>query len=374
MNTETINEPAATPGDPGKPQPRLTLPLILGAMVVALILGWWIYQRSIHVFTDDARVSTDLVIISSTVAGRISELAVTEGSRLQSGDLIAQIDARETQHQLQELQAQLGSTEASIAEAEAQLTMVERQTGGALSASESMLQAARADLASTDSDLELKRAEWTRSDSLKERGILSQQGWEQARSAFQVALQNQNSARARVASAEARLVESNADRDRISVLQQQRQRLQHERDQVQHQLNRQQVILEDRTVVSPIDGIVDQTFVNGGEYLLPGQRIALIHNPNQVWIKANIKETEIRHLEVGQAVDINVDAYPGRSFKGELIRIGNAATSQFALLPSTSPSGNFTKVTQRIPVKIAVQQEQQLLKPGMMAEIAIVIR
>ncbi len=107
---------------------------------------------------------------------------------------------------------------------------------------------------------------------------------------------------------------------------------------------------------------------------MPGQRIALIHDPEQVWVKANIKETEIRHLQVGQSVKVTVDAYPGRTFAGELVRIGNAATSQFALLPNTNPSGNFTKITQRLPVKIAVQQDGQMLKPGMMAEIAIDIR
>ena len=93
-----------------------------------------------------------------------------------------------------------------------------------------------------------------------------------------------------------------------------------------------------------------------------------------MWIKANIKETEIRHLRVGQLVEVTVDAYPNKIFAGELVRIGNAATSQFALLPNTNPSGNFTKITQRLPIKVAVKQEQQLLKLGMMAEIAIDIR
>ena len=107
---------------------------------------------------------------------------------------------------------------------------------------------------------------------------------------------------------------------------------------------------------------------------MPGQRIALIHNPDEVWVKANIKETEIRHLALGQSVDITVDAYPGEAFAGEIVRIGNAATSQFALLPNTNPSGNFTKVTQRLPVKISVSQQGEKLKPGMMVEVAIDIR
>jgi membrane fusion protein (multidrug efflux system) len=344
--------------------------LVLGVLA-GVALGWWIYQRSIHVYSDDARIATDLIEISSKVAGRIEQLAVKEGSVLAPGDLIAQLDSEETRLLLEELRARLAAMQADIARIGAEIAMVERQTGGALQAAHSQLRAAEASLASADADLELKRADWVRSESLRERGILSQQGWEQARSAFQVAEQAQNRARAQVASAQARLVEANAGRDRLAVLEQQKQGLTHERDRVARQLERQQVILDERTIRSPLAGVVDQTFVNSGEYLMPGQRIAMIHDPANVWVRANIKETEIRHLKLGQHVDVSVDAYPGRVFSGKVVRLGNAATSQFALLPNTNPSGNFTKVTQRLPVKIAVEQEQELLKPGMMVEIAI---
>jgi membrane fusion protein (multidrug efflux system) len=348
--------------------------LLVAGLIAGVGLGWWIYQRSIHVYTDDARVSTDLVVISSKVAGRIEQLAVKEGSLLKVGDLIAQLDSRETRLLLAELDAQLKAMEASISQGTAEISMVERQTGGAQQAARSQLRAAEASLASSNSALQLKEAEWHRSESLRERGILSQQGWEQARSAFQVAEQNQNRAQAQVASAQAKLVEANAFRDRLAVLEQQQVRLSYERDRVEHQLQRQQVILDERSIISPLSGIVDQTFVNSGEYLMPGQRIAMIHNPLDVWVKANIKETEIRHLQLGQLVQVTVDAYPDQLFSGEVVRIGNAATSQFALLPNTNPSGNFTKITQRLPVKIAVVQEQPLLKPGMMVEVAIDIR
>ncbi len=345
-----------------------------GLIVAVLALGYWIFLRSTHVYSDDARISSDLVVISSKVAGRIDQVAVKEGSVLKQHDMIVQLDSRDTQLRLDELGAELSATEANIAQSEAELTMVERQTNGALQAARSQLAAAQANLASSQSDLALKQLEWERSQSLRERGILSQQDWEHARSAFQVAEQNQIRARAQVASADAKRVEANANRDRMAVLQQQQVRLRHFREQVRLQQARQQVALEDRHIGSPLDGVVDQTFVKNGEYVMPGQRIALVHNPDDVWVKTNIKETEIRHLKLGQSVEVTVDAYPDRTFQGEVVRIGNAATSQFSLLPSANPSGNFTKVTQRLPVKIAVQQEDQLLKPGMMVEIAIDIQ
>ena len=111
-----------------------------------------------------------------------------------------------------------------------------------------------------------------------------------------------------------------------------------------------------------------------GEYISPGQRLSLTHDPHSIWIEANIKETEIRKLKIGQIVDVGVDAYPDNSFAGRVITIGNTTTAEFALLPSPNPSGNFTKITQRLPVRIAIDQEEGLLRPGMMVEVNIDIR
>lgn len=350
--------------------------IFLGALAVAVLLamGYWIYQRSTHVYTDDARVAADMILISSKVSGLIESLAVTEGDYLQEQSLILQLDLRESQLKHSELQAQLRATESSIAESKAQIIMVERQTTGQLQAAESQLDAAEANLASVTADLNFKVNELERASSMREKNLLSQQDWEKARNGFRLAEQAQNANRAQVASAEAKLAEAQAARDRLAVLEQAQLRLGHDRDRVAHQLGQQKVMLEDRQVRAKQPGIVDQTFVHAGEYLMPGQRIALLHNPENVWIKANVKETELRHLKVGQSVEVQVDAYPDKAFSGEVVRIGHAATSQFALLPSTNPSGNFTKVTQRLPVKISVAQEGELLRPGMMVEIAIDIR
>jgi membrane fusion protein (multidrug efflux system) len=349
------------------------LPLII-VVVVVLAIAYWVYQRSIHVYTDDARVASDMILITSKVAGLVEALPVTEGDLLEQGALIVQLDSRETRLRLAELQAQLNATESSIAQSKAEIIMVERQTTGQLQAAQSQLRAAEANLASATSDLQFKESEWNSSNTLRDKNLLSQQDWEKARNALRVAEQMQNANRARVASAQAKLVEAQAARDRLAVLEQSRQRLMHERDRVSHQLGRQGVTLEERQIVARQRGIVDQTFIHEGEFLLPGQRIAIMHDPRNVWVKANIKETEVRHLQVGQKVEVSVDAYPDKTFAGEVERIGNAATSQFALLPSTNPSGNFTKVTQRLPVKIRVAQEDELLKPGMMVEVAIDIR
>ncbi|MEH6570959.1 MAG: HlyD family secretion protein [Halioglobus sp.] len=344
------------------------------AVVVLIAMAYWMYLRSTHVYTDDARVAADMILISSKVSGLIESVAVTEGDFLQEQSLILQLDVRESQLKLSELQAQLRATESSIAQSKAEIIMVERQTAGQLQSAESQLDAAQANLASVTADLNFKANELKRASSMRDKNLLSVQDWEMARNSFHLAEQAKNANLAQLASTQAKLVEAQAARDRLAVLEHAQLRLGHDRDRVAHRLGQQNVFLEDRQVLAKQPGIVDQTFVHAGEYLMPGQRIALVHNPQEVWIKANIKETELRHLNVGQSVDVQVDAYPDKVFSGEVVRIGHAATSQFALLPSTNPSGNFTKVTQRLPVKIAVAQEGELLRPGMMVEIAIDIR
>lgn len=139
-------------------------------------------------------------------------------------------------------------------------------------------------------------------------------------------------------------------------------------------MQRYAIDLSDRHMLAPSAGIIDNVYIDSGEYVLPGMRIMLMHNPADIWVSANVKETEVKYLKVGQTVDVSVDAYPDKQFTGTVEKIGHAATSQFALLPSTNPSGNFTKVTQRLTVKISLPQEELLLRPGMMVEVAIDIR
>jgi membrane fusion protein (multidrug efflux system) len=116
------------------------------------------------------------------------------------------------------------------------------------------------------------------------------------------------------------------------------------------------------------------TFVRKGENVSPGQRIAMFHDPNEIWVEANVKETDIGLLTPGMKADIRVDAYPDKVFAGEVYRIGQAATNKFALLPDPNPSGNFTKITQRLPVRIALTEKDHALRPGMMVEVDIALR
>jgi membrane fusion protein (multidrug efflux system) len=116
------------------------------------------------------------------------------------------------------------------------------------------------------------------------------------------------------------------------------------------------------------------TFARKGEHVSPGQRIVMFHDPHEIWVEANVRETDIGALKPGMKAEIRVDAYPGKVYGGEVFRIGQAATNKFALLPDPNPSGNFTKITQRLPVRIMLTEKDPALRPGMMVEVDIGLR
>ncbi len=147
--------------------------------------------------------------------------------------------------------------------------------------------------------------------------------------------------------------------------------LEAQRDAVLARIRRQELDIASHRVTSPLAGVVSKVFVTAGEHVQPGQRIALVHDPRKVYVQANIRETDIRKLALGQSVRIEVDAYPDRGFEGTLSAIGLAATSTFALLPNAKPGGSFTKVTQRFPVRVALDADGERLLPGMMVEVFI---
>jgi multidrug resistance efflux pump len=128
------------------------------------------------------------------------------------------------------------------------------------------------------------------------------------------------------------------------------------------------------TVSSPIDGVVAKKLAHIGEVIKPGQTIAVIVDLNHLWVEANLEETKLEHVRIGQTVDVKVDAYPGTTFTGRVVNIGAATASEFALIPENRSAGNFTKVTQRIPIKIEVTNPPHQLRPGMMVVVGIDIR
>ncbi len=333
--------------------------------------GMEAYERFTHVQEIDARIDADLITVSSRVAGWVTQVAVSEGDEIAGKAVLVTIDSRESKLVIKQLEAQLDGVRAEQERLAAERHLVDRQTQSRYESEFSQLEAARVAVSSLEPQLKLARREFNRARSLFERKVFSRRQVDQAETSLKELEREHRLAVAQLKAAEAKLGEAKAGRAKLKVLEGDMAMLKHRESEYRTKIERQNLDLDDRTIRSPIAGVVDKTFVNVGEYVTPGQRLALIHNPEKIWVEANIKETELRNLTIGQTVAVTVDAYPDTAFTGRIIKIGNATTSEFALLPSPNPSGNFTKITQRFPVRIAIAQRGRMLRPGMMVEIDI---
>ena len=344
--------------------------LALGALALAAA-GRWGYVRSHHVTENDARVRADLITVSSRVDGWVTERLVTDGEPIHRDQVLAVIDQRETLLRLAELRAKAESVRLQRARAATQLRMVEVTAPDAVTTAAAHGAAAAARRRASASQLAQARRDFERADAVVDR-LVSRERWDQRRTQLREAEEADRSAAADLSAAEAALADARARLGDVDVLRKELEVLAQDAAQIDAQLRAREIDVADRRVHSPIDGVVDQKFVQPGEYVIPRQRLFVIHDPKGVWIDADVKETKLAGLRPGQPVDIRVDAYPDRSFTGRVERIGNAATSEFALIPSPNPSGNFTKIAQRVPVRIAVEQPaDDPLRPGMMVEIDV---
>jgi membrane fusion protein (multidrug efflux system) len=337
-----------------------------------LVVGCWVYTHWDHVTENDATVLADMVTISSRVDGWVSERRVTDGDVVSQGEELVRIDQREAVLQVQELKAKEDSLRLQAERVHAQLAVTRDSTENAVAAAKARYESAQANLGSAAAEAERTSLDLKRNQPLVVKEIISRQAWDITRTTAQQSEEKLRQAKAQVSEASANLADAQAKRGDVTVLEKQLEQLAHDMAQVHFQTGQKEVEFTDRVVKSPVNGVVDQKFVEPGEYVIPGQRLLLVHDPKAVWIEVHLKETKVAGLRPGQPVDVSVDAYPGRRFSGKVERIGNAATNQFALLPSPNPSGNFTKITQRVPVRIAVEQpDDNPLRPGMMVEVDI---
>lgn len=345
--------------------------LAVAAMCVLGALGYWVHDRFTHIHIDDARIAADVISVSSRVSGWTARYHVVEGDQVRAGDLLVSIDARDTLLRLQELDARLGSLAAESERLEAERRMADRQTASQHEVRRSQLAAAEASLAGRNAELEMAGTDYTRTQTLLDRNVVSRQRYEELRNQYLKAEQARFEAEAGVAAARAALVEAEAGRQRLTVLDKQIAILGHQRDEMAARRAQIELDLHDREIRSPIDGVIDRVFKFDSEYVSAGQRLLMVHDPDKVWVSANVKETDIRHIRRDTAVTVRVDAYPGEIFPGRVVRVGSAATSEFALLPTPNPSGNFTKIAQRLPLRIEVERNGSPLRPGMMVEVRI---
>jgi membrane fusion protein (multidrug efflux system) len=375
------NQPSHNVDDESQPRTRRRLPSrgkawLIGAIALALAVwaGMWFAHRWTHVYVDDARIDGEVVTIASRVSGWLTDLTVIEGDEVKAGQVIGRIDSRDALLHREQLLAKLKGIEGQIGVVRAQSGQVDAETQGKYESEAARLTAAQAEVGSVEANLRQAKLDYDRAASLFTKEYISGQDMERARTALQQAQEARRKALAEVSAARSTVSAAGGSRKQLEVMRQQATVLSQQAAEIRAEIARQDVDISDRTIKSPADGRIVMTFVKKGEHVAAGQRIAMFHDPKQIWVQANVKETAVGVLKPGMKAEVRIDAYPGRVFHGEVYRIGQAATSKFALLPDPNPSGNFTKITQRLPVRILLADKDLALRPGMMAEVDIAIR
>jgi len=359
------------PPPPRRGRMRWKRLIVIGALVA--VAGWlaapWLAARFTRVHIDDARIAARVVTVSSEVAGRVTALPVLVGDAVEKGDLVAAIERESSQPQLDAVLSKLAATDAQLTELQVRKVLLEKQLSARRGAAQAGIAAAEANHEAALAVLKNARTRHERAIKLTEQKVTSQQALDEAEATLDTAIQQERAAFSAIENARANLAIVVADAEQMNVLESQIVSLMAERAGTEADRSLKQIDLARRTITAQFDGIVDATFVDVGEYVTPGTRIVMYHAPDDVWIDANVKETDFGRIRVGSQASITVDAFPGRTFKGEVIGMGGAATSQLALLPSPNPSGNFTKVTQRLPIRVSIDAAGIELRPGMMVEV-----
>ena len=353
-------------------RPAFIVAIIFSAVSV-YFLSIEVHNRIAFINEEDARIHADLTTISSRVAGWITKIPAVEGEKIIAGTVLIQVDNRESRILVSELEAQAAGLNAERSRLAAERILVASQIASRLVSEQSRVSAAKVVVSSLRPQRGLAERELNRAKNLYANKVTSRRQLDQAETKYQQTDREYRISLADLQAAKSRIKEAEADRARLGVLAADVIVLEQRVSETRARIERQRLDVTDRAVKSPINGVIDKTFVNVGEYVTPGQRLLLVHNPAGIWVEANVKETVVSKLSVGQSVNIHVDAYPDEAFIGTVANIGSAATSQFALLPTPNPSGNFTKITQRMPIRITIEKPDPRLRPGMMVEVKIAI-
>jgi membrane fusion protein, multidrug efflux system len=334
----------------------------------------WLHYYFTHAITDDATVEGDLVSVSSTVSGKIRLLPIREGEQLKKGQLIAQLREEDYQAKVDVASGVVQSINASLNEAMADELLVNEKTEKDVQRAEAVLSASQARLKEAEANMQLATLDFKRVSKLYKSKTVSTSEMDKVQAAYKLAQARLATAEEEINENRAKLNVAQANTGEVTLKQRRVESLKGKLKEAEAELEAAGLKLAHTTVTSPIDGVVAKKISHIGEVISAGQPIAVVVNLNHIWVEANLEETQVEHVRLGQSVDLNVDAYPNTRFTGKVINIGAAAASEFALIPDSRSAGNFTKVTQRIPIRIEVGDPAEQLRPGMMVTVGIDIR
>jgi membrane fusion protein, multidrug efflux system len=332
--------------------------LIAGAAALAIIAGggfgtqWWLNGRYV-ISTDDAYVRAHNTTLASKISGYVQSIPVDDNATVHAGDVIATIDNGDYKLAADAAREKAATEEATV-----------DRIGRQVIAQQANVEQAKAQLVSAEAAAKRTQLELDRQQALAAQKFASQQTLEQAQA-------NRDQAAAAVDSAQASI---DAAVGNLDVLKAQQQEAARTLDELKTALAKAERDLSFTIIRAPVDGVFSNRAVQTGDYVQTGQRVASLVPLDDVYIDANFKETQLARLQPGQPVEISVDALPDHDITGHVASLSPASGAVFSLLPPDNATGNFTKIVQRLPVRIEVPAAvaaKQVLRPGMSVVVSV---
>lgn len=347
--------------------------LLLAAALLGAVGGggfwWWI--TSGYVSTDDARIKADIVAVSAELTARIESLTKAEGDRVKRDEVLATLDRSELEIQIRQAEAELERLQSRARQEAMGIKLHIARQKEEVAKAEAALRAARHNYEEARAHALQAENDWRRNRKLFDKQLVAEQELDRARTLV-------NQYEAQMASLKARINEGESSLDLARIAAGETAVMQAELEARQAEARRAAAVLAELrrklslTVIrSPVSGIVVKKSANRGEVTQAGQPIFMIVDESRFWVEANVEETAIRHVQPGHAVTIRVDSYPDRDFAGTVMEIGGATVAEFSLFNPQKLTGQFIKSTQRLPVKISIDNQDGLLKVGMLAVVRI---
>jgi|HubBroStandDraft_1064217.scaffolds.fasta_scaffold91776_1 membrane fusion protein, multidrug efflux system len=395
-------EVAASDEKVAAPKRNRVRAIALGVLAVGIagILGWYVLHAGLE-STDDAQIDADVVSVPSQSANIVTKVLFVENQIVKAGDVLVELDSAQATARLAEAEAQVATAKAAADASDADVGIVQATVRGQKSAAEASLQGAAVSATATSdeiaqADAELAAAvagvEQARSDLERQKRLFAdnatpKQELDRAQTTFDAATARRAQAaahqaivhsrtaqaRASVEEARARVGQTSAVAEEISQAQAKAAEAHARVQAAEAQRDLAAIEVAHTKVVAPRDGIASRKGVVVGQLLAVGQPVASIVPATDVWVTANFKETQLDKMRVGQPADIDIDAYSGLQLHGEVESLSGATGARFSLLPPENATGNFTKVVQRVPVKIRIKDlpTDRTLRPGMSADVTV---
>jgi multidrug resistance efflux pump len=326
----------------------------LGIAGVALVLYAWRlppFTTSVET-TDNAYVRGQVTILSPQLSGYVAEVAVQDYQRVKAGQLLVRIDDRIYEQKLEQAKATLAAQKAALANSE----QTRRSNEARIRSSEAQVDSAKATLKAAE-------ANWERIEPLLSRGVTTQKEADQARASL-------DQAKAALSQAQAAVEVTRQDLTATLVS---RQSLEAAVQGAEAAVHLAEIDLQNTRIVAPQDGRLGEVGARVGQYVSAGTQLLAVV-PEKIWVVANFKETQLAGMKVGQPVTFTVDALEHADLSGHIERFSPAAGSEFSVLKADNATGNFTKVAQRVPVRITIDAGQELaerLAPGMSVVVSV---